>query len=193
MFCLKLKSILSLTGWNTFHSTNITDLDPKSPSPLKYGMDGNHFRFWLYLAELYAVKGLHWSKEIHFNVFSKTSFSSCRNSALKRTFGAEQLEGRWVVGLLLPVPVHVRSWKSCTDSDFALSSLWIEAGRKGKPSAKKRVQASCKSLPARMKMVQLFHFGRGKLSAQPTKRTSEETVGKWLDFWSKKWYLCDKR
>ena len=105
-FCLKLKSILSLTGWNTFHTTYITDLDP-----LKYGIDGNHFRFWLYLTELYAVKGLHWSKEIHFNVFSKTSFSSCRNSALKRTFGAEQLEGRWVVGLLLPVPVHVEELK----------------------------------------------------------------------------------
>ena len=34
-----------------------------------------------------------------------------QNSALKRTFGAEQLEGRWVVGLLLPVPVHVEELK----------------------------------------------------------------------------------
>ena len=163
-FCLKLKSLHSLTGWNTIHSTNITDLesrlDPKSPSPLKYGMDGNHFRFWLYLAELYAVKGLHWSKEIHFNVFSKTSFSSCRTPHWKGLLEPNNWrEGGWWACCSL-CPCMWRSWKSCTDSDFALSSLWIEAGRKGKPSAKKRVQASCKSLPGRMKMVQLFHFGR---------------------------------
>ena len=102
-------------------------------------------------------------------------------------------EGGWWACCSL-CPCMWRSWKSCTDSDFALSSLWIEAGRKGKPSAKKRVQANCKSLPGRRKMVQLFHFGRGKLSVQPTKRTSDEIYsGKIMRLLRQKWYLCDKR